>query len=134
MADMISELAGKAGISPEMAHKGVGAVLAYGKSKLSPDAYSRLISSVPGGEGMIAAAQPDAPGATPATGAAPAAAGGLGAIGGMIGKIFGAGGGGGGGSMAELAGMLGSAGFSMRQAEAFLPHALTTLKDKLPPE
>ena len=123
MTDIISDMAAKAGISTDMARKGMGAVLEMCKSKLPAEAYSKLSAAVPGAEGLVAASvqqsaqeQPAGPGV-------------FGSVTGMLGKMFGAGGGG-----TELASKLAGSGFSMDQIQAFLPQVMGFLKDKIPTE
>ena len=118
MSNIITELATKAGISPELARKGMGMTLEFLKGQLPADAYSQLSAAVPGAEGMVAAAN-QAEG-QPAGGV-------FGSVAGMLGKLVGGGG-------AELAGKLANAGFSMEQVQSFLPQVLAFLKDKLPPD
>ena len=42
MGDIVSEVAAKAGISPELAKKGLGVILAYLKNTMSADNYAKL--------------------------------------------------------------------------------------------
>jgi len=114
MADIVSDLAAKSGISPDMAGKGMGAVLEFCKNKLPAEAYSKLSAAVPNADGMIASANE-----------AEQSGGILGSVKGMVGNLIGGGGG-------ELAGKLSKIGFSMDQAKAFLPQVLGFLKSKLP--
>ena len=117
MADIVSELAGKCGISPELAKKGLGYVLAYFKTKLPAETYAKVSAAVPGADGMAAEAE-----------AEPAPSGGvLSAITGAVGKLLG-----GGGGEGELLSRLGGAGFSADQVQSFLPGVLETFKGKLP--
>ena len=134
MADIISDLAAKAGISPEMARKGMGAVLSVCRSKLPPDAYAQLSKSVPDANGLADASDDAAAAQPPAAAAAAADTGILGTITGAIGKMFGGGSGaiGEGAGVTELASKLSASGFSMDQVKAFLPQVLAFLKDKLP--
>jgi hypothetical protein len=116
MADIASELAAKCGISPEQAEKGVGAVLAYLKTSLPAETYSKLNSAVPGADDMVAKAADTTP--EPSGGV-------LSAVTGAIGKLFGGGGG-------ELASQLTGSSFSVDQVKKFLPSLLEYLKGKLP--
>jgi hypothetical protein len=116
MADIVSELAAKCGISTEMVQKGLGAVLAYVKSFLPGEAYAKLTSAVPGAEKLAADAE-----------AAPAPSGGvLSALTGAMNKLFG------GGGEGQLLSRLTGAGFSAEQVQSFLPGVLEKLKGKLP--
>jgi len=130
MADIIADLAAKAGISPEMARKGMGAVMSLCRSKLSPEAYNQVAKAVPDGN-ALADASDDA-----TSQAAGDDTGILGSITGALGKMFGGGGGGAGGggaeSVAQLASKLTASGFSMDQIKAFLPQVLAFLKNILP--
>jgi hypothetical protein len=133
MADFISDLASRTGVSTDMARKGMGAILDFCKGKLSPDAYARVSTAVPDADGMIADSTQAAQHASPQ----PTSGGGMfGGLTGAVGKLFGGGGGGGGGAggMAEIAGKLMQSGFSIEQARSFLPQALGFLQDKLPPD
>jgi hypothetical protein len=139
MADLISDLAAKAGISRDMAGKGVGAILELCRNKLPAEAYSKLSAAVPGAAGLIATAVSSAACPDPSARTATAAAatrpsprpgtptGGVtGTFPGMFGKALGGGGAG------KLAGKLSDIGFSPQQLEAFLPAVLEFLKDKVP--
>lgn len=129
MADIISDLATRTGISTEMARTGMGTILDFCKGKLSPDAYARVSTAVPDADGMIADSRQAAQQAPPP----PASGGGMfGGLTDAVGKLFG--GGGGAGGMTEIASKLMQSGFSIEQAKAFLPQALGFLKDKLPPD
>src|SRR5262245_44080252 len=56
MADIVTELANKCGISPEVAKKGLGIVLSLFKSKLPEETYSKVSAAVPDADNMIASA------------------------------------------------------------------------------
>ena len=117
MADFISELASKSGVSTDLAKKGVGALLAFFKDHTSAEGFSKIAAAVPGADGMMAAAQED-------EGKPPGGI--LGAVTGMAGKIFGGGGG------AALVTKLTRLGFSADQVKSFLANVLEFFKDKLP--
>jgi hypothetical protein len=117
MADIVSELAAKCGISPELVKKGLGAVLAYFKTALPADSYAKLSAAVPGTDDLVAEAAKA--GAAPSGGV-------LGAVGGAVSKLFGGGGGG------QLLSSLTGAGFSPDQLQKFLPGVMESLKGKLP--
>lgn len=116
MADIITDLASRCGISPDLAQKGLGAVLTYFKSHLPADSFSRLSAALPAADSMMAAAQ---------TGQE-ASGGLLSAVTGAVGKLFG------GGAAAELASKFTQIGFSAAQIQTFLPKVLELLKSKLP--
>jgi hypothetical protein len=117
MADIVSEVAAKTGISPEMAKMGLGAILAYLKNNMSADNYAKLSAVVPGANDMVNEAAKS--GAAPSSGV-------LSAVGGAVSKLFGGSGGG------QLISSLTSAGFSADQLQEFLPKVMESLKGKLP--
>jgi hypothetical protein len=118
MADFISDLASKSGVSTDLAKKGVGALLAFLKGHLPAEGFARIEAAVPGADGMTAAAQADE--------GKPSGGGILGAVTGLAGKLFGGGGG------AALLTQLTQLGFSADQVQSFLPKVLEFFKDKLP--
>ena len=118
MADVVSELANRTGIPPELARQGLGAILALLKDKLPASVYGQIQSAIPDAAGLVSAA--------PA--AAPAAGGVLGAVAAAAGKVLG----GSGGDAAALTSSLTQAGFSAEQLEKFLPAVMEFLKGKLP--
>ncbi len=120
MADNITELASKCGISPEMAKKGLGTLLAALKHALPAESFAKIEGAIPGADNMLADAQ--AQGETPSGGV-------LGVIKDVAGKLFG-----GGGSAEGLTSHFERLGFSHDQAEHFLPKAVEFLESKLPPE
>jgi hypothetical protein len=117
VADFISELASKSGISPDQARKGVGAVLALLKEKLPPGAFSRVEAAVPDADGLVADAQPaeGAPGGL------------LESVAGAVGKLVG-----GDGGAAQLTSTLAHLGLSAEQLQKFLPTVVEFLKRRLP--
>jgi hypothetical protein len=115
MADIITDLASKSGISPDVAQKGMGAVLEFLKSKLPADTFSKISAAVPGSDRMMAAAQ-----------AVPEASGGiLGAVTGAVGKLFG-------GGASEMVAKLTHMGLSAEQLQEFVPQVVEFLKSRLP--
>jgi hypothetical protein len=120
MADNITELASKCGISPDLANKGVGALLAAFKHVLPAESFAKIEAAIPGTPDMLADAQ--------AHGAA-SSGGVFAAIKDMAGKLFG-----GGGNHEALAAHLGQVGLSPNQVQSFIPHAVEFLKNKLPPD
>jgi hypothetical protein len=117
MADFISDLATKAGVSPDLARKGVGAVLALFKDKLPAGIFAQVQSAIPNASNLMTDAQA-ALQAAPSSGI-------LGAVGDAVSKLFG-------GSAAELASQFTHLGFSADQLKSFLPRVLDFLKSKLP--
>jgi hypothetical protein len=114
MADIVSELAGRAGVTPEQAKLGLGIILGLAKAKLPAETFAKVQAAIPGADDMIAAAQPEQG----------ASSGGLlGSLADLAGKVLGGGGG---------AALLERLGLSPEQAEKFLPVALNLLKGKLP--
>jgi hypothetical protein len=119
MADITTELAGKCGISPEMARKGLGTLLAACKHALPADAFAKIEGVIPGGADMLADAQAEGG----------ASSGGiLGGIKDMAGRLFG------GGGPAALAGHFTKLGFSADQVKNFFAQVAEFLKGKLPPD
>jgi|SRR6516165_9518469 hypothetical protein len=115
MADLVSELASKSGISVEQAKKGLGAVLALFKDKLPANVLSQVHAAIPGAEGLMSEAE-----------SAEEGSGGLlGSVKEMASKLFG-------GSGAALAAKLGHVGFSAEQLQKFIPNVIEFLKAKLP--
>lgn len=123
MADLISEIAAKAGIDAGMAQKGVGALLSTLQKHVPPDAYAKVASAVPNAGSILSSFQ-SAPSATQGLG------GGLAGLAGMAGGLL--------GGKSEAATMLVSqfskAGFSLDAVKSFLPVAFGLIKDKLPPD
>jgi hypothetical protein len=119
MADITTELASKCGISPEMAKKGLGTLLAALKHALPADAFAKIEGAIPGGANMLADAQ--AEGGVSSGGV-------LGSIKDMASRLFG------GGGPAALAGHFTKLGFSADQIKNFFAHAVEHLKGKLPPD
>jgi uncharacterized protein (DUF2267 family) len=116
MADFISDLATKAGVSPDMARKGVGAILALLKEKLPAGSFSQVLSAIPNANNLMADAQESQEGS---------GGGVLGAVSAAVSKLVG-------GGAAELTNRLSKLGFSAEQLERFLPKVLEFLKSKLP--
>jgi hypothetical protein len=117
VADFISDLAAKAGVSPDLARKGLGAVLALFKDKLPANSFSQVLEAVPNASNLMTDAHA-ALQAAPSSGI-------LGAVGEAVSKLFG-------GSAAELASQFTHLGFSADQLKSFLPNVLEFLKSKLP--
>jgi hypothetical protein len=116
MADIVSELASRCGISPDLARTGLGAALALLKKNLSADNFAKVSAAVPGADRMV----------DDATQAAQESSGGaLSAVTGAVSKLFG-------GTAADLISKLTQFGFSADQIQAFLPAVLEFLKGKLP--
>jgi hypothetical protein len=120
MADTITELASRSGISPEMAKKGLGTLLGALQHALPAESFAKIEGAIPGAASMLADAQAQGE----------AASGGLlGAIKDRAGKLFG-----GGGSPEALAAHFGKLGFAPDQVKHFIPQVVEFLKGKLPPD
>jgi len=119
MADIITELAGKIGISPETAKRGLGTLLAALQHVLPAESFAKIEGAIPGAANMLADAQ--AQGEAPAGGV-------LGAIKDMAGKLFG------GGSASALAAHFGKLGFSPDQVRHFIAQVVEFLRSRLPPD
>jgi hypothetical protein len=117
MADLISDLAAKSGVSPDLAGKGVGAILALLKDKLPADSFAQVLSAIPNADNLMSGAQA-ALQQSPSGGI-------LSAVGDAVSKLFG-------GGAAELASRFTQLGFSADQIKSFLPGVLEFLKSKLP--
>ena len=118
MADIIEDLAGKSGISADLAKRGMGAVLSFVKEKVPAESFSKLTRAIPGADNMMAAADEGSP---------EDSGGVLGAVTGLAGKLFG-----GAGGASALIAKLTELGFSADQLQRFIPTALAFLKGKLP--
>ncbi len=119
MADIVSELAGKSGVSPDMAKKGLGAVLAFLKGKVPAETFAKVSTAVPDADGLMASAEADK---------GESGGGMFGAAAGLAGKLLGGGAGGGAGLVAKLTQL----GFAPEQLQGFLKNVLDFLKGKLP--
>jgi hypothetical protein len=120
MADIITELASKCGISPDMARKGLGTLLAAFKHALPSESFAKIEAAIPGASEMVDDAKAEGQASTGGI---------LGAIKDMAGKLFG-----GGGSLEALASHFGQLGFSHDQIKSFIPRVVEFLESKLPPE
>jgi hypothetical protein len=119
MADILTELESKCGISRDMVKKGLGTLLAAFQHALPADGFAKIEALIPGAADMLADAKAQGE----------ASSGGiLGAIKDMAGKLFG------GGSSAALAAHFGKLGFSPDQIKHFITHVAEFLKGKLPPD
>lgn len=121
MADIVGMIAAKAGISPDLARKGLGVILT-GLKKFAPELYSSVAGYIPDSGNMEAAyeAESDKSGS-----------GGLmGSVSGLASKVLG----GSTGDSAEMMQMFSKAGFSANQVKDFAPAAIDQLKTVIPPE
>jgi hypothetical protein len=118
MADIVSELASKCGISMDMARKGLGVILELLKSKLPAATFEKISGAIPGSDQMMASAAESTEGG---------GGGVLDAVKGALGKVFG-----GEGGVGAVLAKLGQTGMSPDQIQGFLTNAPECLKDKLP--
>ena len=118
MADVIEDLAGKSGVSADLAKKGMGALLSFLKEKIPAESFSRVTRAIPGADNMMAAA---------AERSSEASGGILGAVSGLAGKLLG-----GAGDASALVAKLTQFGFSADQLQRFIPTVLEFLRGKLP--
>jgi len=118
MADIIEDLAGKAGISADLAKKGLGALLTFVKEKVPAESFSKVTRAIPGADNAMAAA---------AERSSEASGGVLSAVSGLAGKLFG-----GDGGASALISKLAQLGFSPEQLERFIPTVVQYLRTKLP--
>jgi hypothetical protein len=119
MAEIITELASRSGVSPETAKKGLGVLLAALQHALPAESFAKIEGAIPGADRLLADAQAEGE---------QSAGGVLASIKNLAGKLFG------GGDAAALVSHLGQLGFSPEQVSRFLPLVLEFLKGKLPPE
>jgi hypothetical protein len=117
MADIATELAARSGVSPDLAKKAMGAILAFLKDKIPAEAFAKISNVVPETEGLM----------TAATAGQGESGGVVGAVTGAVSKLFGVGTG-----SAALVSKLTQLGLAPEQVQGFLKSALDLLKDKLP--
>jgi hypothetical protein len=117
MADVVAELSAKAGVSPDMARKGLGAILTLLKDKLPANLFAQVQEVVPNANSLMTAGEEEAQ---------ETSGGIVGAVSSAIGKLVG------GGGAAALASKLTRLGFSTEQVQKFLPSVLEFLKSRLP--
>jgi hypothetical protein len=117
MADSITDLASQSGISPEMAKKGLGMVLAALQHTLPADSFAKIEGAIPGAGRLLTEAQAEGEQSTGGI---------LGSVKSMASKLFG------GGDVNALASQFGQLGFSPDQVSRFLPRVLEFLRSKLP--
>jgi phage-related tail fiber protein len=118
MADIATELAARSGVSPDLAKKAMGAILAFLKDKIPAEAFAKISNVVPETEGLMTAAT---------AGQGESGGGVVGAVTGAVSKLFGVGTG-----SAALVSKLTQLGLAPEQVQGFLKSAVDFLKDKLP--
>jgi hypothetical protein len=121
MADFISDLATKSGITPDLAEKGVGTILELFKDKLPADTFSQMMSAIPNANHLMDAAAEE-----PAEGSGGGILGAVGgAVSGAVSKLTG-------GGTAQVLARFTQLGFNADQLKRFLPNVMAFLKGKLP--
>jgi hypothetical protein len=116
MADLISEVASRTGMTPEQARQALGALLAVAKEKLPAETFAKIQSAVPDADGLMAAAQSES---------GSGSGGVVGALGAVAGKLLG-------GKTGDLMGTLARLGVTPEQVEKFAPTVLAALKGRVP--
>ena len=123
MSEIVNQLAAQTGISSDLLHKGLGALLSFMKKELGEGTYTEVEESIP-----------EAAHAVKTYEEAPEQASGSGSLLGMVGELAGKFLGGKSGASAELLATLSKLGFKPEQIETFLPKALALIKTYLSPE
>jgi hypothetical protein len=123
MSEVVNQLASQTGISSDLVHKGLGALLSFLKKELGDETFDKLKNSVPDA-GKITDSYEESPETPPAQGNL------LEMVSGLAGKLLG----GKAGASADLMGTLSKLGFNLQEIESFLPKALELLKSYLSPE
>jgi hypothetical protein len=116
MADIVTDLASRSGLSPDIAKKAMGGLLSFLKDKIPAEAFAKISNAVPGADGLMAAA---AVGQEESGGV-------LGAVTGAVSKMLGGSGSG------ALVSKLTQLGCTAEQVQGFLKNALEFLKEKVP--
>jgi Protein of unknown function VcgC/VcgE (DUF2780) len=120
MPDTVNALSSETGLSADLIHKGLGAVLDFLRQHLGDEVYNRVQSAIPNAPDFLRSfeASPDGAGS----------GGLLGALTGLASKVLG----GSAGDLAKLFESFSKLGLSAQQIESFLPKALEFLKAHLP--
>jgi hypothetical protein len=120
MSDTANALSSETGLSTDLVHKGLGAILSFLRQQLGGETFDRIQAAVPDAANFLNRFE-----------SSPEAAGGgglLGALTGLVGKFLG----GGAGETGKLLESFGKLGFTSEQIEAFLPKALAFIQSHLP--
>jgi hypothetical protein len=122
MADTPNALASETGLSSELVHSGLGAILDFLKQHLGPEMFDRIQQVIPNATDFLKRFEsaPDASGS--------GGGGSMAAVAGLASKLFGSGG----GDVAKLFESFDKLGFTSEQIETFLPKAFEFLKAHLP--
>jgi uncharacterized protein (DUF2267 family) len=123
MSDLIASIAAQTGIDPETARKGLGAVLNWVKTQISPEHFEKVQAAIPQTPEMIAEAESSEGGSGSNQGL-------VATITGLAGKLFG----GEAGAGANLLGALSNLGLKPEQIQALACKAFDLLKNHLPAE
>jgi hypothetical protein len=118
MADLISEVASRTGMSPEQTRQGLGALLAFAKEKLPAEMFDKVQSAVPDAAGLMTASESESKSESGGI---------MGAISSVAGKVFG-------GKGADLAGTFARLGLAPEMLAKFMPAVLGALKGRVPDE
>jgi Protein of unknown function VcgC/VcgE (DUF2780) len=121
MPDTPNSLSSETGLSSDMVHKGLGAVLNFLREHLGEETFQRIHEAIPGAANFLNRFE-----SSPQT----SDGGLLGALSGLAGKLLG----GGAGEASKLLESFAKLGFSTEQIEAFLPKALGFIQGHLPAE
>jgi hypothetical protein len=118
MNDLISTIAQKSNLDNSTVQKGLGALLATIQKQVPGDTFSKISQDIPGTGGLVSTFQMAS--RTEDTGGL------LNLAGGLLGKDAGA--------LGTLISQFSTAGISAETAKAFIPIALSALKDRVSPE
>jgi hypothetical protein len=120
MSDTASALSAETGLSSDLVHKGLGAILDFLRQRLGEETFGRVQAAIPQATEYLNRFE-----------SSPEAAGGgglLAALTGLASKYLG----GGTGELTKLLESFGKLGFKTEQIEAFLPRALAFIQSHLP--
>jgi hypothetical protein len=126
MSDLVNQLTAHTGISPELAQKGLGALLSFLKKELGDETFEKVESSIPEASALRSQHEsaPESGEAAPSQGSL------FDMISGLAGKLLG----GKAGEGVDLLATFSKLGFKPEQIEAFLPKAIELIKTYLSPE
>jgi Protein of unknown function VcgC/VcgE (DUF2780) len=120
MSDVANALSSETGLSADLVHKGLGAILSFLRQHLGEETFERVQAAIPQAAEFLNRFQ-----------SSPEAAGGgglVGALTGLVSKFLG----GGAGELSKLLESFAKLGFKPEQIEAFLPKALAFIQSHLP--
>jgi Protein of unknown function VcgC/VcgE (DUF2780) len=120
MADTVNTLSSETGLSADLVHKGLGAILDFLRQHLGEETFDRIRQAIPGASEFLNRFESSPDGA---------AGGGLiGALAGLASKFLG----GATGDLSKLLESFSKLGFKPEQIESFLPKALEFIRSHLP--